>query len=149
MTRERAVFDSHPTLPPLNGCPLLAPAYLGQQRRGEAPSTVYLFLTPTRLSRFVIPSVPGFPASPLSLATTYVVLPNENHIQSTEGATLDRKSGEAEGSAVFFNPLNRRSMEAQASPLSSRPMWRDLQFCGPLVETPNTILKQKKCGFSR
>jgi hypothetical protein len=49
---------------------------------------------------FVIPSVPGFPASPLSTATTYVVLPKENHMQLTEAATLDRKSGEAEGSAV-------------------------------------------------
>ena len=39
---------------------------------------------------------------------TYVVLPKENHMQLTEAATLDRKSGEAdlprpavEGSAVF------------------------------------------------
>src|SRR5450631_2381657 len=47
-----------------------------------------------------IRSVPGFPASPLSPATTYVVLPKENHMHSTEAATLDRKSGEAEGSAV-------------------------------------------------
>jgi hypothetical protein len=51
-------------------------------------------------NKIVIPSVPGFPASPLSLATTYVVLPKENHMQSTEAATLDRKSGVAEGSAV-------------------------------------------------
>jgi hypothetical protein len=49
---------------------------------------------------FVIPSVRGFPTSPLSLATTYVVLPIENHMQLTEAATLDRKSGGAEGSAV-------------------------------------------------
>ena len=49
---------------------------------------------------FVIPSVPGFPTSPLSPATTYVVLPKENHMQLTEAATLDRKSGGAEGSAV-------------------------------------------------
>jgi hypothetical protein len=49
---------------------------------------------------FVIPSAPGFPASSLSPATTYVVLPKENHMQLTEAATLDRKSGEAEGSAV-------------------------------------------------
>src|ERR1700733_8236046 len=56
---------------------------------------------------FVIPpapacrgSVPGFPASPLSPATTYVVLSKENHMQLIEAATLDRKSGEAEGSAV-------------------------------------------------
>jgi hypothetical protein len=33
-------------------------------------------------------------------SATYVVLPKENHTQSTEAATLDRKSGEAEGSAV-------------------------------------------------
>jgi hypothetical protein len=31
---------------------------------------------------------------------TYVVLPKENHMQLTEPATLDRKSGVAEGSAV-------------------------------------------------
>ena len=29
-----------------------------------------------------------------------MVLPKENHMQSAEAATLDRKSGEAEGSAV-------------------------------------------------
>ena len=49
---------------------------------------------------FVIPSVPLFPTSPLSPAATYVVLPKENHMLLTEAATLDRKSGEAEGSAV-------------------------------------------------
>jgi hypothetical protein len=31
---------------------------------------------------------------------TYVVLPKENHMQLIEAATLDRKSGGAEGSAV-------------------------------------------------
>jgi hypothetical protein len=41
----------------------------------------------------VIRSVPGFPTSPLSPATTYVVLPKENHMQLTEAPTLDRKSG--------------------------------------------------------
>ncbi len=46
------------------------------------------------------PSVPGFPTSPLSPAPTYVVLPKENHMLSTEAAALDRKSGEAEESAV-------------------------------------------------
>jgi hypothetical protein len=50
---------------------------------------------------FVIPpapacrgSVPGFPTSPFSQATTYMVLPKENHMQLTEAATLNRKSGE-------------------------------------------------------
>jgi hypothetical protein len=33
-------------------------------------------------------------------SATYVVLPKENHMQLTEAATLDRKSGKAEGSAV-------------------------------------------------
>src|SRR5580704_7731759 len=56
--------------------------------------------TETATFPFVIPSVPGFPTSPLSLATTDVVLPKENHMQSTEAATLYRKSGVAEGSAV-------------------------------------------------
>jgi hypothetical protein len=54
----------------------------------------------TTLSFFVIPSAPGFPASLLSTATPDVVLFKENHTQPIEAATLDRKSGEAEGSAV-------------------------------------------------
>ena len=61
---------------------------------------------------FVIPSVPGFPASPLSPATTYVVLPKENHMQLTEAATLDRKSGEAD--------LSRRAVEGSAVPRTFR-----------------------------
>jgi hypothetical protein len=43
----------------------------------------------------------GFPASLLSPTTTDVVLSKENHMQLTELTTLDRKSGGAEGSAVF------------------------------------------------
>ena len=39
----------------------------------------------------VIPSVPGFPAPPLSPATPDVVLFKENHTQQTEAAILDRK----------------------------------------------------------
>jgi hypothetical protein len=42
------------------------------------------------------PSVPGFPDPLLSPTTTDVVL------SLIEAATLDRKSGEAEGSAVLF-----------------------------------------------
>jgi hypothetical protein len=49
-----------------------------------------------------------------------VVLFKENHMQSTEAATLDRKSGEAEGSAVP-HPNNQLWLEAAPSPLSSRP----------------------------
>jgi hypothetical protein len=40
-------------------------------------------------------------------SATYVVLPKENHMQLTEAAILDRKSGVAEGSAV---PLHLRPM---------------------------------------
>jgi hypothetical protein len=53
-----------------------------------------------KIKKSQTPSVPGFPTSPLSSATTYVVLLKENHMQLTEAATLDRKSGGAEGSAV-------------------------------------------------
>src|SRR5580700_7729328 len=49
-------------------------------------------------------------------SATYVVLPKENHMQLTEAATRDRKSGEAEGSAVFLraysHPLLRASRAA-------------------------------------
>ena len=55
----------------------------------------------------VIPSLPGFAASLLSPATTDVVLSKENHTQLTEAATLDRKSGEAEGPAVRLNPKQK------------------------------------------
>jgi hypothetical protein len=37
---------------------------------------------------------------------TYVVLPKENHMQLTEAATLERKSGKAEGSAVPSTATN-------------------------------------------
>jgi hypothetical protein len=70
---------------------------------------------------FVIPSVLGFPASLLSPATTDVVLSKENHTQLTEAATLDRKSGEAEGSAVRHScaPPLPASARHQSATLSS------------------------------
>jgi len=40
---------------------------------------------------------------------TYVVLPKENHMQLAEATSLDRKSGEAEGSAVFSISHGTRS----------------------------------------
>jgi len=46
-----------------------------------------------------------------TLATTYVVLPKENHMQSTEAATLDRKSGAAEGSAVRLSVFPNSSCQ--------------------------------------
>ena len=52
----------------------LRPTEEDQKRLGPATT----FYETIALS-FVIPSVPGFPTSPLSPATTYVVLPKENH----------------------------------------------------------------------
>jgi hypothetical protein len=66
----------------------------GAQRSGEISVLMSL------LGNVFRRSVPGFPTSPLSPATTHVVLRKENHTQLTEAATLDRKSGEAEGPAV-------------------------------------------------
>jgi hypothetical protein len=65
-----------------------------------------------KIKKSQTPSVPGFPTSPLSPATTYVVLPKENHMHLIEAETLDRKSGGAEGSAVprtFPGNIFRRS----------------------------------------
>jgi hypothetical protein len=76
----------------------------GAQRSGEI--SVWMPLLGNVFRR----SVPGFPTSP---ATTHVVLRKENHTQLTEAATLDRKSGEAEGSAVqrtFRGNVFRRSV---------------------------------------
>jgi hypothetical protein len=44
---------------------------------------------------------------------TYVVLPKENHIQLTEATTLDRKSGEAEGSAVSADLSWKRGISSR------------------------------------
>jgi hypothetical protein len=54
----------------------------------------------------VIPSVPGFPTSPLSPATTYVVLPKENHAKLPKPQLSTGNPGEP----------------------------RDLRFYGPFVE---------------
>jgi hypothetical protein len=82
---------------------------------------------------FVIPSVPGFPTSPLSPASTYVVLFKENHMQSTEATTLNRKSGEAEGSAVPQTCPGNAQYYTQTK-LSSRPE-RSRISCRTALET--------------
>jgi hypothetical protein len=79
--------------------------YQQQKTGGPHISLVFREMSDTtvldrQLCRFVSGSVPGFPASLLSPATTDVVLSKENHTQLTEAANLDRKSGEGEGSAV-------------------------------------------------
>ncbi len=64
---------------------------------------------------------------------TYVVLSKENHTQPTEAATLDRKSGEAEGSAV--RPLGRPEFPVTnpkpQTEVSSRPERSEVE--GPAV----------------
>jgi hypothetical protein len=54
MTRERAVFDLHSNLPPLDGCPMFAPpapacrgAYVGRQRRAKPIEGLSFALPPT------------------------------------------------------------------------------------------------------
>jgi hypothetical protein len=52
---------------------------------------------------FVIPSEAGISYITALNSAAYVVLSKENHKQSTEAATLNRKSGGAEGSAVSLS----------------------------------------------
>jgi hypothetical protein len=49
---------------------------------------------------FVIPERTRISYFTALTSATFVVLSKENHMQLTEATTLDRKSGEAEGSAV-------------------------------------------------
>jgi hypothetical protein len=71
-----------------------------------------------------------------------VVLSKENHTQLTEAATVDRKSGEAEGSAVRLSDLpnfpSKPQPQTEVSSRLSRPAvgpseakWRDLLFLDP------------------
>jgi hypothetical protein len=50
------------------------------------------------------PVYSGFPPTLLSSTTTYADFFKESRMRSTGATTLDRKSGEAEGSAVLLNP---------------------------------------------
>src|SRR5271155_310560 len=84
-------------------CPGLVPPPLTQAPSFDKtpfhPATALSLQLP---SPFCHPERTRISYSPLSPATTYVVLPKENHMQLTEAATLDRKSGGAERSAVSF-----------------------------------------------
>ena len=71
---------------------------------------------------FVIPSGAGFPAALLSSATPDVVLFKENHTQPTEAAALDRKSREAEGSAVRHSCA--RSYRPKPPPMITESSWK-------------------------
>jgi hypothetical protein len=105
------------------------PVQIRSEKRLGSAATLYA----TVALSFVIPSVHGFPASPLSPATTYVVLPKENHMQLTEAATPDRKSGEGEGSAVPRTSPGSAKYYTQTI-LSSRPE-RTRISCHAAMET--------------
>ncbi len=67
---------------------------------------------------------------------TYVVLLKENHMQLTEAATLDRKFGEAEGSAGPQTTTGNAEYDAQTE-LSSRPeRKRSGETCGRVAMEP-------------
>ena len=76
-------------------------------------------------------------------STTYVVLLKENHMQLTEAATLDRKSGEA--GLQFSGPFVEMFFD--------RAQWKDLLFLHPLsiftsgvyrATTPDVAFPQEK-----
>jgi hypothetical protein len=145
MTRERAVFDLHSNLPPLDGCPMFAPAYMGRQRRGEAPSTVCLFLSPSpSSSRLPRPAV-GADDSPLRVGRSTDRL----SVPSTEDRVLDAQLrrlslGPEESWAcglpkVMKNASVRHPLSIEPSPFPCHPdrseaERRDLRFRGPFVE---------------
>src|SRR5580693_2659694 len=104
---------------PRGPAPKISPARKGWVHRQAssagraAPHSPFVHYERTRISYFT------------SLTSvTYVVLPKENHMQLTEAATLDRKSGEAEGSAVprtFPGNVFDRSASAVEGPTVSSP----------------------------
>jgi hypothetical protein len=75
--------------------------------RNHLPQTCNLFLCHPERTRI----------SYLTALTsaTCAVLPKENHMQLTEATTLDRKSGEAEGSAVLRTFLGNVFLESAPS----------------------------------
>jgi hypothetical protein len=68
----------------------------GDEKRLGPATTLYA----TVALSFVIPERTRISYFTALTSATYVVLPQENHMQLAEAATVDRKSGEAEGSAV-------------------------------------------------
>jgi hypothetical protein len=100
----------------------------GDEKSLRPATTLYRTVAPS----FVIPSVPGFPTSPLSPATTHVVLSKENHTQLTEAATLDRKSGGAEGSAVP-RTLRGHVFRPERTPISCHAAL-DMATCAAFVK---------------
>jgi hypothetical protein len=71
-------------------------------------------------------------------AATYVVLSKENHMQSIEATTLDRKSGEAEGSAV------PRTLRGNAG---SHPATVAISRLQIVFQTPHKTVILRGCDF--
>jgi hypothetical protein len=115
---ERAVVDGK-GVPPPSKCPI--PSQLSFSFQQPSP-----FCHPERTRVSYITALNS---------ATYVVLPKENHMQLTEAATLDRKSGEAdlsrravEGSAVRHSgapnlPLYNSKLPRQSRPLRMTILW--------------------------
>jgi hypothetical protein len=85
LPRDKAVVDR-----PFNHCPLLR----------RLPSPLATALSLQQPSPFCHPERTRISYFTALTSANFVVLPKENHMQLTEATTLDRKSGEAEGSAV-------------------------------------------------
>jgi hypothetical protein len=125
LSMERAVVDGKGVPPPSN-CPI--PSQLSF-------SSPFCHPERTRVSYITALN-----------SATYVVLPKENHMQLTEVATLDRKSGEAEGSAVrhsgapylqFYNSkLPRKSRPPDRTDLSRLAV--EAEWRGPTVFSPDS-----------
>jgi hypothetical protein len=153
MTRERAVFDLHANLPPL-----------GRQRRGEAPSTVCLFLSPPSLSGLtnervmtrrpsrLIPLSSRLPRPPVGADDSPLRVGRSTDrlsVPSTEArvgdAQLCRLSLGPEESwacgppkvmknASVRHPLSMEPLPFPCHPDRSEAERRDLRFRGPFVE---------------
>jgi hypothetical protein len=63
-------------------------------------------------------------------SATYVVLLKENHMQLTEAASLGRKSGGAEGSAVSLYQQPMRWVPSKLCLLLGRKVMEPVEGCG-------------------
>jgi hypothetical protein len=77
-------------------------------------------------------------------SATRVVLFNENHMQLTEATTFDRKSGEAEGSAVPRTFAGYAEFYAQTE-LSSRPERTRISCHADLVTSTYAPFRKERC----
>jgi hypothetical protein len=86
-------------------------------------------------------SVPGFPTSPLSPATTHVVLSKENHIQLTEAATLEGNPGKPRDLQFSF-PASAAYKGNRRSQLDSLLFFPQ---CLQRIEASSPVRRQPGC----